>query len=248
MRRVPRAPGVLSLPVVVLALAASSARADNPGAISGVHGHSDNFVSLSLGVAPESFPATRARTRAARIGSRSWTFRSGALIGPWLVYAGASRDDVPLGQGAGVYPVHTGTFNWNVEIARTDTRPEDRGDALAGLGDRRANWFVSTRVSWRFWHGHVLRRTSRSSTASSTTRGRSATCGPSCRGRRARGSARSRPSSDVSDASNLRDHFGITPEQVLTRAQLVASGDPSPLRPTSGRTSPAQASAAPTRR
>ena len=225
MRRVPRAPGVLSLPVVVLALAASAARADNPGAISGVHGHSDNFVSLSLGVAPEVFPRYEGSDQ-----SRTYWFplldlQIGRPNGPWLVYAGASRNYVPLGQGAGVYPVHTGTFNWNVEIARTDTRPEDRGDALAGLGDRRANWFVSTRVSWRFWHGHVQ-------TDVAVLHGLLDDAGTlgyvraELQGKTGPWFGAVASKLYVSDASNLRYDFGITPEQALTRAQLVASGDP----------------------
>ena len=204
---------------------ASSARADNPGAISGVHGHSDNFVSLSLGIAPEVFPRYEGSDQ-----SRTYWFplvdlQIGRPNGPWLVYAGASRNYVPLGQGVGVYPVHTGTFNWNVEIARTDTRPEDRGDALAGLGDRRANWFVSTRASWRFWHGHVQ-------TDVALLHGLLDDAGTlgyvraELQGRTGPWFGAVATKIYLSDASNLRYDFGVTPEQALTRAQLIASGDP----------------------
>ena len=107
---------------------------------------------------------------------------------PWLVYAGASRNYVPLGQGVGVYPVHTGSFNWNVEIARTDTRPDLHGflDDAGTLGFVRGELQGKTGP----WFGAVASKIY------------------------------------VSDASNLRYDFGITPEQAVTRAQLVASGDP----------------------
>lgn len=207
------------------ALASRTARADNPGAISGVHGHSDNFVSLSLGIAPEVFPRYEGSDQ-----SRTYWFplvdlQIGRPNGPWLVYAGASRNYVPLGQGVGVYPVHTGTFNWNVELARTDTRPEDRGDALAGLGDRRANWFVSTRVSWRFWHGHVQ-------TDIAVMHGLLDDAGTlgylrgELSGKMGPWFGAVATKLWLSDASNVRYDFGVTPEHAATRAQLVASGDP----------------------
>lgn len=210
---------------LLVALAASPVLADNPGAISGVHGHTESFVSLSVGIAPEVFPRYEGSDQ-----SRTYWFplvdlEIGPPRGSWLVYAGASRNQVPLGQGIGVYPVHTGTFNWSLEVARTDTRPEDRGDALAGLGDRRANWFVSTRASWRFWRGHVqtdvavLHGLLDDAGTLGYVRGElSGRTGPWF------GAVASKLY--LSDAKNLTYDFGITPEQAATRAQLVASGDP----------------------
>lgn len=211
-----------ALPLLVLTL---TARADNPGAIAGVHGHSDSLVSLSVGVAPEVFPRYEGSDESRTHWFPLLDLQVGRPNGPWLVYAGASRNQVPLGQGIGVYPVHTANFNWNVEVARTDPRPEDRGDALAGLGDRGANAFLSTRVSWRLWQGRVQ-------TDVALLQGLRDGAGTLGYGRvelqkrsgRWFGAVASKLA--VGSAANLRYDFGITAEQAATRRGLVAAGDP----------------------
>jgi outer membrane scaffolding protein for murein synthesis (MipA/OmpV family) len=229
-------------PVLATALAAlvlPPLRADNPGAIAGVHGHSDRLVSLSLGIAPETFPQYEGSDS-----RRTYWFPLVDLeigrSGPWQVYAGASRNFVPLGQGVGVYPVHTSRFNRNVEIARTDTRPESRGDALAGLGDRRANCFASTRVSWRFLTGHLQ-------TDLALMHGLLDDAG-TLGFARVQLSNRSSPwfyaaaaKLTASDASNLRYDFGVSEEAATRRRMLLEEGSPAlplsqvgPYRPGGG--------------
>lgn len=219
---------VRSLPFAIASLALllgrPTARADNPGAISGVHGRGSGRWSLSVGLAPEVFPKYEGadETRFYLFPVVDLTF--GRPTEPWYVYAGASRNEVPLGQGLGVYPVHTPTWNWSVEIARTDARPESRGPALAGLGDRRANWFASTRVSGRFLggagqadlvvaHGLLDGAGTLAFLRAELERRR----GPWFGAIAAKGT--------IADAKNLSWEFGVDERGAQARRALVASGD-----------------------
>lgn len=203
----------------------SAANADNPGAIAGVHGRGDGFFSLSLGLAPQVFPRYEGADEARFFLFPLVDLSMGRPTDPWFVYVGASRNEVPLGQGLGVFPIHTPDWNLSVEIARTESRPEGRGPALAGMGDRRANWFASARLSRRFLAGSgqadlVLAR------GLLDDAGMLALLRVQMSRRTGPWVVAAAVKATVSDARNLAYEFGISNEQAQARSRLLSAGDP----------------------
>lgn len=129
-----------SMVIAGLVLVTSALRADDPGSIAGIHDHSGGEWSVSVGLAPLSFPSYA--------GSGTNRFFLFPLVDVFYknrVYVGSSRLGVGLGQGIGAYLVH-GRVGWTVDLDVTDRRREDRAPVLADLGDRPPGLIAGTSV------------------------------------------------------------------------------------------------------
>ncbi|HJU83801.1 MAG TPA: MipA/OmpV family protein [Holophagaceae bacterium] len=196
-------------------------RADDPGAIAGLHSHDGSGDwSVSLGLAPLSFPKYLGADR-----NRFVAFPLLDVEYRHRVYLGSSRLGVGLGQGLGVYAVRTPVWRWSFDLDVTDRRPENRGDALAGLGDRPRGLFLGSSVM-RQWGGLTA--------TLGVAHGLKDDAGTL-------GVLRVEWSGDLGgdgwfwslgaaarygDARNLAYDFGVGPDQAAARTALVAAGDP----------------------
>lgn len=195
-------------------------RADDPGAIAGLHAHDGKDWSLSLGLAPLTFPKYLGAG-----GNRFVAFPLVDLEYRGRVYVGASRLGVGLGQGLGVYALRSPEWRWSFDLDVTDRRPESRGDALAGLGDRPRGLFLGSSLTWRCHRvattlgvAHGLRDGAGTLGVLRVELSGDLGEGPwfGSLGAALRGG----------DAQNLAYDFGISDAQAAARADLVAAGDP----------------------
>lgn len=129
-----------------------------------------------------------------------------------------------LSAGAGVYLVETGGFSWSADLALTSDRPEDRADALAGLGDRGFGAFVGTTVAYRLGPVEAF------ATAAVGLEDRMGLLGVTGLsvgqqlGERWFGQAGG--AAVFGDCANLRWDFGVSAAQAARRRALLAAGAP----------------------
>ncbi|BDU72213.1 MipA/OmpV family protein [Mesoterricola silvestris] len=136
-------------------------------------------------------------------------------------YLGSSR--VALGFGGGVQVWRTPAWTWEVGVGAGDGRPENRAPELAGMGDRSRSVWAGTGLLWRGggWNAkatvaHGLRDSAGNRGTLSV--GRILRLAPQW-------TLSAALHADWADADNMAYDFGITPEQALRRAALVAAGD-----------------------
>jgi len=138
------------------------------------------------------------------------------------LFFGGSQSGV--GAGLGAYVVRTSSFVWNVGYAGSESRPESRGDALAGMGKRAAGSFASTGISYQL--GAV---TANAGVALGLGKGQGSygSVGLATERQLARrwvGGVST--GATFADAKNMAFDFGVTGEQSAARHALIAAGDP----------------------
>ena len=137
------------------------------------------------------------------------------------VYLGGSQTGV--GAGLGVHLVRTRSLRWDVGFSGSESRPEKRGDALAGMGNRSAASFASTSVSYRA--GLVI-ATVGTAVGLGGDEGTIGTVAIASERQFARrwivgGST----GITVADAEHMAFDFGVTPGQSTARRALATAGD-----------------------
>ncbi len=136
-----------------------------------------------------------------------------------------------LSAGAGVYLVERGGFSWTADLALTSDRPEDRTDALAGMGDRGFGVFGGSTLAYRFGPFEA------SAAAAIGLEDRMGLIG--VLGLTASGSLGGRwfgqlgGASVFGDCANLRWDFGVGQVQAARRRELIEQGAPG-LDPSDG--------------
>lgn len=129
-----------------------------------------------------------------------------------------------LSAGAGAYLVERGGFSWTADLALTSDRPEDRTDALAGMGDRGFGVFGGSTLAYRI--GPV----EASAAAAVGLEDRMGLMG--VLGLSAGGPLGGRWFGQVGsvavfgDCANLRWDYGVSTEQARRRSELIDQGAP----------------------
>jgi outer membrane scaffolding protein for murein synthesis (MipA/OmpV family) len=129
-----------------------------------------------------------------------------------------------LSAGAGVYLVEHGGFSWTADLSLTSDRPEDRTNALAGMGDRGFGVFGGSTLAYRV--GPV----EASAAAAIGLEDRMGLVG--VLGLSAGGPLGGRWFGQVGsaavfgDCANLRWDFGVSGTQAQRRAELIEEGAP----------------------
>jgi outer membrane scaffolding protein for murein synthesis (MipA/OmpV family) len=137
------------------------------------------------------------------------------------VYLGGSQTGV--GAGLGVHLVRTRSLRWDVGFSGSESRPEKRGDALAGMGKRGAASFASTGVTYR---AGLVAATAGVAVGLGDDQGTMGTAGIA--GERQlsrRWIVGASTGVTVADAENMAFDFGVTPGQSGTRRALATAGD-----------------------
>lgn len=137
------------------------------------------------------------------------------------VYLGGSQTSV--GAGVGAYVIRTASLAWDVGLAAGEPRPEERGDALAGMGKRSSATFVSSSVAYRLGFVSALAGVAVGLGKHEGTYGTVAVGGEFPLAARWLGSASA--GFTLADARNMAFDFGVSPEQSLARRALRAAGD-----------------------
>ena len=136
-----------------------------------------------------------------------------------------------LSAGAGVYLVEAGGFSWSADLALTSDRPEDRADALAGLGDRGFGAFAGSTIAYRVG---PLEAFATAAVGLEDRMGSIGVVGLSAGQRLGEQWFVSAGSAAVfGDCANLRWDFGVSEAQAARRRELIESGAPG-LRPSDG--------------
>jgi outer membrane protein len=138
------------------------------------------------------------------------------------LFVGGSPSSV--GAGVGVHLLRAGGLAWDVGLSGSETRPERRGRALAGMGTRGAATYATTSVAYRL--GEVT-ATAAASFGLERGQGRSGSAALAAEhafGRRWLGGVTA--GATVADADNMAFDFGVTPAQSAARRALAAAGDP----------------------
>ena len=135
-------------------------------------------------------------------------------------FLGSSR--VGPGFGGGVHLWHDQGFTWDLGLGIGDSRPESRSPLLAGMGDRRSEFFGGTGLHYRhegyhvgFTVSHALRDDA--GDRATLTLGRTFPLAPHW-------SLNLGVHGTWEDAKAMAFDFGISPDQALTRATLLAAG------------------------
>ena len=136
-----------------------------------------------------------------------------------------------LSAGAGVYLVEAGGFSWSADLALTSDRPEDRADALAGMGDRGFGAFAGSTLAYRL--GPVEASAS-VAVGLEDRMGSMGVLGLSV-GQPVgeRWFVQAGGAAAFGDCANLRWDFGVSEAQAARRRELLESGAPG-LRPSDG--------------
>ncbi len=186
---------------------------------------------------------------AAQPAADGWTFRAG-LTSLWIpAYVGSDTSRlvvfppvvaeygshltlgtsrVALGVGADWHAWRRGPWVLDVGLAVEERRPEDRADALAGMGDRGFGARAGVGVGLRergFQASFAVSAglSGNSGLRAALTVGREVRLGPQW-------AAGVNLGLQFSDGAHARYEYGITPEQAARRAALLDAGDPR-LRP-----------------
>ena len=136
------------------------------------------------------------------------------------VYVGAGASGVS--GGAGLVLVETPAVSWTADLTLTADRPEDRADALAGLGDRGLGGYAGSTIALR---RGLLQLTLSGAKGVEDRMGAFATAGVSSSVPLPPGwFAQVGGLAVVGDADNMMWDFGVTRAQADRRADLLASG------------------------
>ncbi len=138
------------------------------------------------------------------------------------LFLGGSQTSV--GAGVGVHLLRAGGLTWDVGISGSETRPESRGRALAGMGKRDAATYASTSVAYRLG---VVTATAGASVGLRREQGRygsAAVAAEHAFGGRWLGGVTA--GATAADADHMAFDFGVTPAQSAARRTLSAAGDP----------------------
>lgn len=137
-----------------------------------------------------------------------------------LYLGGAQGATAP---GIGAHVVRTASLTWDVGLAGAGTRPEHRGDALAGMGRRSAAWYATTGVAYRL---AFVEATAGAAVGLGRDDGAYGTVGLGTElpfaGRWVLGVS---TGATVADARHMAFDFGVTPGQSAARRALLAAGD-----------------------
>ena len=137
-------------------------------------------------------------------------------------YLGGSQNSVAPGIGA--YLFRTPTLTVDVGLTGTESRPESRGDALAGMGKRSAAAFASTGVAYRLG---IVQASAGVAVGLGSDNGSYGTIGVATEVPIApRWIAGVSTGITVADARNMAYDFGVSGEQSAARQALLAAGDP----------------------
>ena len=138
------------------------------------------------------------------------------------LYLGGSQSGT--GAGIGAYVVRTPTLAVDVGLSGAESRPESRGDALAGMGKRSASSFATSGVTYR--RGIVM-ATSGVAIGLGRNEGSYAAIGIGTERQLARRwFAGLSTGVTFADARNMAFDFGVSDEQSAARQALLESGDP----------------------
>lgn len=129
-----------------------------------------------------------------------------------------------IGGAVGAYIVRSPSFTWQVGLDGGQSRPESRGDALAGMGRRSASAFGTTGVSYRVGFlaasaGVSLGLGADDGSYGSLSLSTQRRLGARWEGRLATGA-------NFADRRNMAFEFGVTEDQATRRRALIAAGDP----------------------
>jgi outer membrane scaffolding protein for murein synthesis (MipA/OmpV family) len=129
-----------------------------------------------------------------------------------------------LSAGAGVYLVEKGGFSWTADLALTPDRPEDRTDALAGMGDRGFGVFGGSSVAYRVGPVEAM---ATAAVGLENRMGLIGAVGLSAGGRLGgRWFGQVGSAAVFGDCANLRWDFGVSSDQARRRRELVEDGAP----------------------
>jgi MipA family protein len=137
-------------------------------------------------------------------------------------FLGGSQTD--LGGGLGAYVVRRSSFTWQVAFDGSQSRPESRGDALAGMGKRAAAAFGSTGVSYRLGFlaaaaGVSIGLGDDEGSYSTVSLSAQRQFGTRWQGQLATGA-------NFADRRHMAYEFGVTGDQSARRRALITAGDP----------------------
>ncbi|HEX6059503.1 MAG TPA: MipA/OmpV family protein [Gemmatimonadaceae bacterium] len=136
-------------------------------------------------------------------------------------YLGGSQNSVAPGIGA--YLFRTPTLTVDVGLTGTESRPESRGDALAGMGKRSAAAFASTGVAYRLG---IVQASAGVAVGLGSDNGSYGTIGVATELPIApRWIAGVSTGLTVADARNMAYDFGVSGAQSDARQALLAAGD-----------------------
>jgi outer membrane scaffolding protein for murein synthesis (MipA/OmpV family) len=136
-----------------------------------------------------------------------------------------------LSAGAGAYLVQWGDFSWTADLALTSDRPEDRADALAGMGDRGFGVFAGSSLAYRIG---PLEASAAVAVGLEDRMGSLGVLGLSAGGRLGgRWFGQGGGAVVFGDCANLRWDFGVSDAQAARRRELLENGAPD-LRPEDG--------------
>ena len=138
------------------------------------------------------------------------------------LYLGGSQGGVAPGVGAHI--VRTPSLTWDVGLSGAGSRPESRGDALAGMGKRSAASFATTGVAYRL---AVVQASAGVAVGLGKDEGSYGTFAlgtelPIAR----RWVAGASTTAIFADARHMAFDFGVTGEQSAARRTLLDAGDP----------------------
>ena len=136
-----------------------------------------------------------------------------------------------LSAGAGVYLLERGGFTWSADLALTSDRPEDRADALAGMGDRGFGVYAGSTLAYRLGPAEAF---ATAAVGLEERMGSIGVVGLSLGQRLGeRWFAGVTGAAAFGDCANLRWDFGVSEAQAAQRRALLEGGAPG-LRPEDG--------------
>jgi outer membrane scaffolding protein for murein synthesis (MipA/OmpV family) len=129
-----------------------------------------------------------------------------------------------LSAGAGMYLVEHAGFSWTADLALTSDRPEDRTDALAGMGDRGFGVFAGSTLAYRIG---PVEASAAAAVGLEDRMGLMGVLGLSAGGRlRGRWFGQMGSAAVFGDCANLRWDFGVSTVQARRRGELIEQGAP----------------------
>ena len=138
------------------------------------------------------------------------------------VYLGGSSSGV--GAGLGVYLLRGERVTWDVGLAGSESRPERRGDALAGMGTRKSASYGSTTVALRLG---MLSLASSVAIGLGDAEGSYGTVNVSLERRlTARLFGGLSSAITIADTRHMAFEFGVSDAQSARRRTLASAGDP----------------------
>ncbi len=129
-----------------------------------------------------------------------------------------------LSAGAGMYLVEHGGFSWTADLSLTSDRPEERTDALAGMGDRGFGVFGGSTLAYRIG---PLEASAAAAIGLEDRMGLIGVLGLSAGGPvGGRWFGQVGSAAVFGDCANLRWEFGVSTAQAERRRDLIEQGAP----------------------